>query len=314
MKRPQYLAAAVVALAFLAVLWTCSVWMPTARESPYAQVRAWGGAGSKPGQFNEPTGIAIAGDEVYVSDARNGRIQVFDREGRFRRSFGEGVLGRPMNLAVAGDEVVVADYFEDAVFVFHRDGAFRRAIRPADGLRSPGGVVVGADGSFYVADTYRHRVLHLNPDGTVRRQWGVTDRASACAGRFNYPTDVAVAADGALYVADGYNDRVQVFAPDGALVRMWGGPFARNIHGPFKGWFATATSIALAPDGQVYVADFYNDRIQKFTAEGQFLTAFGHALDGPGHSLIAVDVAADGVVYAADYGRNEIQVWQPGRD
>ncbi len=101
--------------------------VPWAREPGYAFVTAWGGKGDGPGQFNDPTGIAVAGDEVFVADARNGRIQVFDLDGTFKRQFGQpgdgaGELGRPMNLTVAGGELYVPEYFNDRVQVFAVDG------------------------------------------------------------------------------------------------------------------------------------------------------------------------------------------------
>ena len=74
------------------------------QEPPYSLTLAWGEKGSGPGQFNDPTGIAVTDTEVFISDARNGRIQVFDHQGQFRREFGApgdgiGELGRPMNPA-----------------------------------------------------------------------------------------------------------------------------------------------------------------------------------------------------------------------
>ena len=90
------LLAFLVALAVL--VWF--VWVPTATEAGYEFVTAWGERGSDPGQFNDPTGIAVSGDEVFVSDSRNARIQVFDLDGNFKHQFGTkgtapGQLGRP---------------------------------------------------------------------------------------------------------------------------------------------------------------------------------------------------------------------------
>ncbi len=132
-------------------------------------------------------------------------------------------------------------------------------------------------------------------------------------GEFNYPTDVALAGDGSLLVADGYNDRIQVFAPGDGLLRKWGGPFASNIYGPFNGWFATVTSVTVGPHGAVFVADFYNNRIQKFTSEGLFLTAFGSKGSGEGEfdGVTAVAVAPDGTLFATDFGNNRVQKWRP---
>ncbi len=81
---------------FLAVV-AAAGWLafvPWAREPGYAFVTAWGGKGDGPGQFNDPTGIAVAGGEVFVADARNGRIQVFDLDGNFKRQFGSSPCRR----------------------------------------------------------------------------------------------------------------------------------------------------------------------------------------------------------------------------
>ena len=294
--------------------------IPWPREPGYEFVATWGMPGDGPGQFSDPTGIAIAGGEVFVSDARNGRIQVFDLDGAFKRAFGavgDGTLGRPMNLAIAGGELFVADYWNDRVEVFGLDGAHRRSIgRAGNGpgeFHAPGGVAVDAQGDLFVADFYNQRVQRLRADGGFVRQWGATRETGIAAEMFNYPTAVALGSDGTLYVADGYNDRIQMFAADGRFLGKWGGPFAMNIFGPFNGWFATVTSIAVDRDGNVFAADFYNNRVQKFAADGTFLSAFGESGPGPGEFdfVMAVAVAGDGTVFVADFGNNRIQKWRP---
>ena len=290
--------------------------IPWPREPGYIFISTWGGPGDGPGQFNDPTGIAVAGSEVFVSDARNRRIQVFDLDGAFKRAFGEDRLGRPMNLTISGGELYVADYWNDRIEVFGLDGVHRRGLGSVgDGpgeFNAPGGLAVTQDGELYVADFYNQRIQHLRADGDFVGQWGTTGEVSVRAGGFNYPTAVALGRDGTLYVADGYNDRIQAFGPDGRFSHKWGGPFAINIFGPFNGWFATVTGIAVDDAGDVYVADFYNNRIQKFTADGVFLGAFGEPGDGAGefNYAMAVAVAGDGAVYVTDFGNNRIQKWR----
>jgi len=309
----------IVALTIFIVGVTYIVWMPKPQESPYLLVKTWGGKGENPGQFNEPTGIAIAGNEVFVSDSRNMRIQVFDLAGNFKRLFGEngeGKLNRPMNLTIANEELYVAEFFNDRIQVFGLDGEFRRSIGKAGSaggeMNSPGGVAVNTGGDIYIADFYNQRVQQLLADGTFVRQWGSTRKPGVFGGKLNYPTDVAINDQGTLYVADGYNDRVLAFSLDGELLYRWGGPFAMNIFGPFNGWFATVTGISIGSRGDVFVADFYNDRVQKFTAEGEFLNTFGIKSTTPTHTAIAVAEAEDGSVFVADYANHQIQMWQPG--
>ena len=53
-------------------------------------MNSWGSPGDAPGEFHEPIGIAVAHDKVFVSDAGNNRIQVFDKTGGFLHRFGQG--------------------------------------------------------------------------------------------------------------------------------------------------------------------------------------------------------------------------------
>ena len=281
------------------------------REPPYVFVSAWGQKGTGPGQFQDPTGIAVNDGEVFVSDARGGRVQVFDLDGNFLRQIGKpgdgvGELARPMNLAIARGELYIAEYWNDRIQVFSLDGAPKRIIGGPGQFKAPGGVAV-------VADFYNQRIQKLRADGNFVRQWGTTGEVGNGAGEFNYPTSVALGPDGTLYVADGYNDRIQAFGPDGGLAWKRGGPLAMNIWGPFRGWFATVTAVSMDRDGNVFVADFYNNRVQKFSNTGAFLTAFGEKGSGPGQMAyaIGVAVAADGSVFATDFGNDRITKWRP---
>jgi DNA-binding beta-propeller fold protein YncE len=176
-------------------------------------------------------------------------------------------------------------------------------------------VAVAANGELWVADVYNQRVQQLQADGRFVRQWGTTGQIGIRAGEFNYPTDVAIGPAGAVYVADGYNDRIQAFDRQGAFVRKWGGPFASNIFGPFNGWFATVTAVAVDRQGNLFAADFYNHRIQKFSADGTFLTSFGSQGRGPGQfeHAMAVTVADDGSLFAVDFANSRVHKWRPAR-
>jgi len=293
------------------------VWIPSAQEPAYVLEKTWGEKGNAAGQFNEPTGIAVKGNEVFVSDGRNHRIQVFDLDGAMLRQFGVNNLERPMNITIAKNELYVADYFADQIKVFSLQGDYRRSIgKPGTGpgeFSIPGGVAVAGNGDLYVPGFTTQRVQQLRADGSFVRQWGVTGEAGTFGGKLRYPTDVALSKEGTLFIADGYNDRVLVIGPDGKLLNKWGGPFAMNIFGPFNGWFATITGISVGPGGNVFVADFYNDRVQKFTRDGLFLTAFGIKSTGPTHTGIAVAEADDGSVFVADYANHQVQKWRPGK-
>jgi len=285
----------------------------------YQLKQTWGTKGKAQGEFNEPTGIALTPTEVFVSDARNRRVQVFDYNGRFLREFGNtgsksAQLGRPMNLAIGDDKVFVADYFNDQIKIYTLEGNFIQAIGSAGDqpgqFNAPVGVDITDQGELIVADFYNQRIQQLKPDGSFIRQWGTTGKTGIWSGEFNYPTDVAISKAQRLYVADGYNDRVQVFDNSGKYSHKWGGLFGMNISGKKPGWFTTVTSIKVGADNNIYVADFYNDRVQIFTPKGKLLNVIKVESSGVQHSAIAVAVTADSHLFIVNHGKHEIQFWE----
>ncbi|HEY5269487.1 MAG TPA: SMP-30/gluconolactonase/LRE family protein, partial [Anaerolineales bacterium] len=134
--------------------------------------------------------------------------------------------------------------------------------------------------------------------------------------QFQSPRAVAVAADGSLYVVDSMNDRIQHLSQDGEVLQVWGTHADVSQGSAPGGTFNEPWGIAVAPDGSVFVADTWNYRIQKFTADGTFVTMwgfFGGASDSSeafyGPRGLAVD--AQGRVYVADTGNKRIIVFGP---
>lgn len=294
---------------------------PTDSSVPtYEFARTWGESGSEPGQFQQPIGVAIANEgDVFVSEAGNRRIQVFSREGDVLRQIGPAVgdsdtLRRPMHLAADDSALYVPDFNTDRIYVFSLQGTFQRSIdaRGLDaGFDAPGGVAVDGTGRVYVADFYNHRVLRFKEDGTLDREWGVTDSTGKAPERFTYPTDVALLPDKGFVVADAYNHRIKRYDADGSLA--WMRPKDQNWADSTKGTFNVATAVATGPDGHIFVADFYNHRIQEFTTDGQFVQALGTKGTESGHFERPVDLTfdAEGSLYVVDFGNNRIQVFSP---
>lgn len=163
------------------------------------------------------------------------------------------------------------------------------------------GVVVASEPP---TDPYRASVVELQPDRVIGGPGGEP-------GRFNTPHGIAVAPDGTLYIADAGNHRIQHLSAEGEVLHTWGSQ-SLSADAP-AGTFNEPWSVAVAPDGSVFVADTWNHRIQKFTADGQFLASWGYfgQAEAPdafwGPRELAVD--AEGRVYVTDTGNKRIVIF-----
>lgn len=176
------------------------------------------------------------------------------------------------------DRVFVFNRGPHPVMVFDADGTFLHSWG-AGLFRRPHGLTIGPDDALYCTDDSDHTVRKFTPDGQLLLTLGTSGQPSdtgaasvdfrtiqRIAGPFHFPTNVALAPGGDIYVADGYgNARIHKFSPEGRLVLSWGWPGA----GP--GEFRIPHGIAVNADGNVFVADRENSRIQVFSPAGEFL-------------------------------------------
>lgn len=213
--------------------------------------------GFERGAFDMPRGIATGPDGSFVVvDTNNNRLEQFDAQGKFIRLIGEG----------KGEE----------------DGQFKPLSDTASGTGASG-VAIDKEGNVYVADTWNHRVQKFDKNGVFVTKWGGFVNLGDAGGfgdadkntKFYGPRGVAVGPDGNVYVADTGNKRISIFTPDGAFVReissgMTPEKIAANY--PFNGDGELVEPIGVAVDtqGNVYVADTNNKRIQKFDSSGKY--------------------------------------------
>ncbi|MRG93754.1 hypothetical protein GF068_17815 [Polyangium spumosum] len=137
---------------------------------------AWGEAGSEPGHFDIPHGIASDGAErIYVADRGNARLQIFDLEGTLVDVWSGPEIGRPWGVEVA-----------------------------------PNGHVFVIDGGDQLEGAPSGRALELDRDGKVVTSWGGFGREE---GQFDTGHDITVGPDGSVYVVEQVGRRVQKFRP-----------------------------------------------------------------------------------------------------
>jgi tripartite motif-containing protein 71 len=151
-------------------------------------------------------------------------------------------------------------------------------------------------------------------------EWGTTGSG---AGQFDFPSSIATDADGNVYVGERDNERIQVFDSSGSFLRMWGwgvdtganafqvctSSCQAGIEGSGTGQLDNPFGLNIAPNGNLYVADQGNDRIQIFTPAGT--PSGGWGVGGTAESQFtnpgAIATDPFGNVYVADTSNNRIQ-------
>ncbi len=205
-------------------------------------------------------------DRVYAFQRTEPPVVIFDRDGNFLSSWGNGNFVDPHGLFIKDDIVYVTDREGSTAMRYTLDG------KPLQ--------IIGTLGEY--SDT-----------GT-----DVTGAVCArSAGPFNYITEMVPHPSGDLYVSDGYrNARVHRFSKDGALVSSWGEP---GKGGPNE--FHLPHSLIVGQDGRIYLCDRENSRIQIFSAEGEYITMWTDmqrpldiSQDRDGNFVISERVREDG--------------------
>jgi DNA-binding beta-propeller fold protein YncE len=212
----------------------------------------------------------------------------------------------PYGIAIDSKGLVyVADQKVGAVFIFNAETHDTQLIR--NGFEAHfgwiNGLAIDDDDRLFVSDGKMHHVLILNPKHEVDSQIteGLVD-----------PVGLAIDTNNRfLYVVDTQQDQVLVYDADTLklLRRMGTGGKSHFLTGP--GDFAAPQGVAVDKDGNVYVTDTLNDRVEIFDADGTFISTFGKAGDGPGYFArpkgIAID--SDGHIWVADEMQDRLQVF-----
>ena len=83
----------------------------------------YGGKGFGVGELINPIGITAHQDQVYIADRDNGRISIFQNDGKFYSIIGQQQLSKSFDIAVnINSEILAADWGHHCIFVFSIDG------------------------------------------------------------------------------------------------------------------------------------------------------------------------------------------------
>jgi DNA-binding beta-propeller fold protein YncE len=174
-------------------------------------------------------------DRVYVFNRGEHPMMVFDRDGNFLRSWGEGVFFRAHGLHIGPDEsLYCTDDGDHSVRKCTLDGKILLTIgipgKPAPYMSGEPfhrctHTALSPRGDLYVSDGYGNARVHkYSPDGKLLKSWG---EPGTGPGEFNIPHNLCCDPDGWVYVADRENHRVQVFDGEGRYETEW-----HNLHRP----------------------------------------------------------------------------------
>lgn len=263
-------------------------------------IKAFGGTGSGPGQFDGQSAIAFEPNtgNFYAGDVNNNRINVFDPEGNYVRSIAQGqfsglIEGRP--------------FF------------------------GPSGIVFDNNGNGYVGDYSSDRILKFNSSsGEITGSIGSNGTAP---GQFQGPSGIGITSEGNLVVTDQFNNRIQVIDQEGNALLTFG------KQGTGDGEFNQPIDAEVDEEGNIYVTDSINSRVQVFDKNGNFLTKFGEpALDAEGNVVPPLALGApspygdpldltpgrfnwtagsdlkDDKLYVGDFFQGRVQVLNVNRD
>jgi DNA-binding beta-propeller fold protein YncE len=220
------------------------------------------------------------GSPVGVATNSKGHVFVFTRNGEPTIT-----LGGSRAFAHAGS----------SLYEFDQNGKFVRQIgKQVYGFLQAQAVRVDAQDNIWVVDRYSSMVIKFHPDGTIamllgrkpesvdvpsapnkgRQVAGAPEASGMQSDLFEGPTDVAWDKAGNIFVADGLgNARVAKFTRDGVFVKSWGSRGSEN------GQFRTPHSVQVDADGNVYVADHGNKRVQVFDNDGTYKRAITNVGD-----------------------------------
>ena len=175
-------------------------------------IKCTGEKGKKEGEFDDPHGLTLYDNEVYVCDSNNHRIQIFDLDLNFVRSIGSrgkgsGEFNEPHDVKfdTAGN-MHVAELGNGRVQVMDRSGQFIREFGEGK-LKRPSGLHI-ADKYVYVSDWSGRCIVVYETSGQFVTSFG---RPGQNEGEFISPLCITSCVDGYIHVCDMFNNRVQIF-------------------------------------------------------------------------------------------------------
>ena len=234
----------------------------------------WGGRGTAPGQFIEPSSVELDSDGIVIVAGHEDRVQRFTQDGDLIDIFGspgsgDGEFNHPHGLAVdrlRGDLIYVGDQENSRLQVFSKEGAFVRQWGDPQFAHIHDVGIDPSTGDIFVGDYELDTLRKFSSTGELLASYGGT---GAGPGQFNGVWGVSTDSDGNVYVADTFNRRVQKLDRDGAFLAEWtdydGTPFQKP------------TGVFVDTNDVIHVCDSLAETVSLFDVDGGALAQWNLA-------------------------------------
>ncbi|KPA14129.1 Peptidase C13, legumain, partial [Candidatus Magnetomorum sp. HK-1] len=255
-------------------------------------------------------GIEIKGDNVFIADKFNSRIQQFNLHGEFIKSFSCNVQDPDSNLPSGPDSIAmdtygnfyvpdsgqILNFAHEKIKKFSYDGRFMDVWRSSGSNERfffhPLGITVDKDETLYVCDQMNRRIqIYSNEKG-----WKQLYHKDLFM-----PFDITINIDDTLYITDFNNNQILKIDKQGNLINS----LFKN-----SSVLKDPTGISNDNEGYIYVADSGNHRIIKCDNQGEYILEWGKEGDGNGEFILPNDVLVDQInkwIYVTDSKNNCIQ-------
>lgn len=222
------------------------------------------------------TGIAVdSAGNVYVASKTRNDIQVFPNSGGgATRTIGGGILNGPHGIAIdSSDNVYVSDASNNRVVVLSSTGTL---LRQWGGFNFPQGIALDSIGNVYVTNRNTNQLRKFTSGGTFITQWGVAGNTAG----------VGIDSADEVFVSNFSTPSVQVFTSNGAPLYSFG------TTGSGAGQFNLPHGVEFDSNGNIWVADWNNGRVQKWSIPNSWSWSMP-TNDGPAGSQTITITATD---------------------
>lgn len=264
--------------------------------------------------FKEAAAVGVdSKDNVYVFNRGEHPVIIFDREGNFLSSWGEGVFPRAHGVTMGPDDTIfLTDDGDHTMRHCTLDGKVLMTLgisgKPAPFMsgdpfnRCTHLAIDPSNGDFFISDGYGNARVHkYSPDGKLILSWG---ESGTGPGQFNIAHNIATDKDGWVYVADRENQRMQVFDRNGKFETQWinmAKPCGLFIDQSSELVYVGELGVAIGPNSQAYGL---GPRVSIMDTKGNTLARLGDGPEGidPGQFTAPHGVSVDshGDIYVGE--------------